>query len=131
MKFWAAAQRGEFLAGLRTCRVAATSVEVEAFNLLDADLELISCVAATEPTGLSGVESWLRIAEWQRGELADEEDGSLHIAALAEYYGVGRQDFATVGMRWARTFVCLPRLRWPRRNGLRLLVGTLVPRGTR
>ena len=38
--------------------------------------------------------AWYRQAGWVRGELASEDDGSLHVAAIAELFSVGRHDHA-------------------------------------
>ena len=38
--------------------------------------------------------AWYRNARWVRGEIASEDDGSLHIAALSELYADGRHSMA-------------------------------------
>ena len=44
--------------------------------------------------GSAAMPAWWPQAHWVRGELAAEDDGSLHIAALIELYSPGRHDFA-------------------------------------
>ena len=94
-EFWSPAQRGVFRRRLAGLRDLASDAELQAFNLLDADLELVSMVAGTDQPSASSMPRWWKVAEWRRGGLADEEDGTLGIPALAELYSVGRHDFAS------------------------------------
>ena len=89
LELWSAKQRGAFVLALRRLRNRATPAELAAFYLFDADLELISGHATVPPVGETGVDTWFQHAEWQRGGLADEYDGSLHVAALSEYFSAG------------------------------------------
>ena len=94
LAFWAKSQRGRFVSTLSALRGLATDVELQAFHLVDADMQLISADATASPTNLGATEGWYKQAEWRRGSIADEEDGSLRVAALVEYYAHDRQDFA-------------------------------------
>ena len=91
--FWAPKQRGPFLSSLAKLRGAATAAELVAFDLVDADLQRISMVDALDVLNFGNLEVWYKSAGWGRGcGLADEEDGTLHVAALVEYYAVGRHN---------------------------------------
>ena len=93
--FWSPAQRGTFRVRLSLLRDLAQPGELVAFNLMDADLELVSMVMGTDQPSANLMPRWWKSAEWRRGSLADEEDGTLGIPALAELYSVGRHDFAS------------------------------------
>lgn len=91
--FWEPKQRGPFLSSLAKLRGAATAAELVAFELVDADLQRISMDDTLDVLNFAGLEAWYKSAGWGRGcGLADEEDGTLHVAALVEYYAVGRHN---------------------------------------
>ena len=91
--FWEPKQRGPFLSSLAKLRGAATAAELVAFELVDADLQRISMDDTLDVLNFVGLEVWYKSAGWGRGcGLADEEDGTLHVAALVEYYAVGRHN---------------------------------------
>ena len=76
--FWSLAQRGPFVVRLAALRKTATPAELNAFYLMDADLELVGVdpAASVQPES-AGMPMWWRNAEWQLGGLADEERGTL------------------------------------------------------
>ena len=53
--FWAPAQRGACRSRLAKLRELARDAELLAFNMLDADLELVSMVVGTDQPGASGM----------------------------------------------------------------------------
>ena len=94
MIFWAPKQRGAFIECLSALRAEATTAELVSFNLMDTDMELVSMVMGVPQPGFAMMPRWFRLTPWARGGLADEEHGSLHAAAVAEYYSVGRHHFS-------------------------------------
>ena len=96
LAFWSPAQRGPFIVRLAALRKSATPAELNAFYLMDADLEPVRVdPAASGQPDSAGMTMWWRNAEWQLGGLADEERGTLEVAGRCEYYADGRLDFAT------------------------------------
>ena len=87
-------QRGELIERLTKLRALATPTELAGFCLFDADLEPVSCLTdGSVPTMYSTMPLWFREARWQRGSLADEENGSLQAAGRMELYSIGRLNF--------------------------------------
>ena len=90
----AAMQRGDLIERLRAMRALATPAEVARLNLFAADLEPVNGVNdGSVQTMYSTMPLWFREAGWQRGSLADEENGSLFTASIAELYSTGRLNF--------------------------------------
>ena len=94
--FWSPAQRGVFRTRIAKLRDVASDAELLAMNMLGADVELVSMVAGVDQPSASSMPRWWKAAEWRRGSLADEEDGTLGIPALAELYSVRRSGGMTL-----------------------------------
>ena len=87
-------QRGELIERLIAMRALATPTELATFGLFDADLEPVSCMTdGTLPTMYATMPTWFKEARWQRGSLADEENGSLQAAGRMELYSISRLNF--------------------------------------
>ena len=87
-------ERGELIERLAGMRALATTHERASLCLFNVDMEPISCLTdGTLSTSYSTMPLWFRQASFQRGDLADEETGSLHVAAVIELYSVGRLNF--------------------------------------
>ena len=90
-----AKQRGDLIDRLRAMRALATPTEVANLSLFAADLEPVNAPVndGSIQTMYATMPLWFREAGWQRGSLADEENGSLIIASIAELYSPGRLHF--------------------------------------
>ena len=87
-------QRGELIERLGAMRALATPTELASLCLFDADLEPVNCLSnGSLPTMYSTMPIWFQEARWQRGSLADEENGSLQAAGRMELYSIGRLNF--------------------------------------
>ena len=87
-------QRGELVEHLTSMRAEATTTELANLCLFDADMEPVNCLSdGSTPTMYSTKPMWFREARWQRGSLADEENGSLQAAGRMELYSIGRLNF--------------------------------------
>ena len=79
-------QRGELIERLGALRALATPTELANLCLFDADLEPVNGLSdGSLPTMYSTMPFWFQEARWQRGSLADEENGSLQAAGRMSY----------------------------------------------
>ena len=76
LAFWLQPQRGAFVQALKGLRLHATPAELLAFELTDADLELVSMDATTNQTALGAMPAWFRTVEWARGCLLYTSDAA-------------------------------------------------------
>ena len=83
-----AMQRGDLIERLRAMRALAEPAEIANLSLFAADMEPVNSPVNDGPvqTMYLTMPLWFREAGWQRGSLADEGNGSLITASIAELY---------------------------------------------
>ena len=119
-----AKQRGDLIGRLRAMRDLASPAKRADLNVCEADIEPVNGVNdGTVQTLYSTMPLWFCFASWQRGGIADEENGSHLVASIMELHITTR---SAVLSRWpdnqlARAHLqLLQRRRW---SGLLWLCG--------